>query len=337
MTLTPSDQRQRTRRLAILVGGVIPVAIAIVAMVLMIGWLPELPDPIAVHWSGSGPDGFGSAWPMVMMPGVITLIYSAFAVGAAWKTLDSGLLVANQKFLLVTGVWLSSLLNVGIAGSIEMQRGLDDARDAPDIGWLMLAGALIGLVLAGGAWFILPKAGPAAVPSDAPEPLTLAPTERISWSRSVRLSRGVVVFVSAVMVVTVGAVVLTAVAAPEAVGFALVTLVVVSLLAVMTSWWTVTVDRRGLRAVRAFGWPRVAIPLHEIREVHAIRVNPTAEFGGWGWRWDAAGRSGIVMRAGSAVQVTRASGKKFVVTVDDADTAASVLAALIGSRADRLK
>ena len=152
-----------------------------------------------------------------------------------------------------------------------------------------------------------------------------------------RLSRGVILFVSAVMLVTVGTVVLTAVAAPEAVGFALVTLVVVSLLAVMTSWWTVTVDRRGLRAVSAFGWPRVLIPLHEIREVNAIQVSPTADFGGWGWRWDAAGRSGIVMRAGSAVQVTRASGKKFVVTVDDADTAASVLAALVGSRADRLK
>lgn len=332
MTLTPSDQRQRTCRLAVLVGGVIPMAIAVIATVLMIGWLPELPDPIAVHWSGAGPDGFGPAWPLVMIPGVITLIYSAFAVGAARKTLESGLLVANQKFLLVTGVWLSALLNIGIAGSIEVQRGLDDAKDAPDIGLLMLAGAIIGLVLAGGAWFVLPQAGPATVPFDAPEPLTLAPTERISWSRSVRLSRGVIFFVSAVMLVTVGTVVLTAVAAPEAVGFALVTLVGVSLLAVMTSWWTVTVDRRGLRVVSAFGWPRVVIPVHEIREVHAIQVSPTADFGGWGWRWDAAGRSGIVLRAGSAVQVTRASGKKFVVTVDDADTAASVLAALVGSR-----
>jgi len=280
MTLIPSDQRQRTRRLAILVGGVIPMAIAVVALVLMIGWLPELPDPIAVHWSGSGADGFGQALPMVLMPGLITLVFSAFAVGAAWKTLESGLLVANQKFLLVTGIWLSALLNIGIAGSVELQRGLDDARDAPDIGWLMLAGAVIGLVLAAGAWFILPKAGIASDPVDAPEPLTLAPTERISWSRSVRLSRGVILFVSAVMLVTVGTVVFTAVAAPEAVGFALVTLVVVSLLAVMTSWWTVTVDRRGLRAVSAFGWPRVVIPLHEIREVNAIQVSPTAEFGG---------------------------------------------------------
>jgi hypothetical protein len=76
----------------------------------------------------------------------------------------------------------------------------------------------------------------------------------------------------------------------------------------------------------------VVIPLGDIREVNAVQVSPTAEFGGWGWRMDGTGRSGIIMRAGSAVQVTRASGKKFVVTVDDADTAASVLAALIGSR-----
>ncbi|MHA6694448.1 hypothetical protein [Homoserinimonas sp. A520] len=336
MTTTPADQQRRTRRLALLVGGALPLMIAVVTTVLMIGWLPELPDPIAVHWSGAGPDGFGPAWPMVLLPGGLTLLYAAFAVGAAWKTLESGLLTWNQKFVLATGLWLSALLSIGIGGSIEA-RGLDDAREAADIGWLMLAGALAGLVLAVGAWFILPKTGRVDIPADEPEPLTLAPGERVSWSRSVRLSRRVIIFVSGIVLITVATAVFTAVAAPQALGFALASLIVVTLLTLMTSWWTVTADRRGLRVVSVFGWPRMVIPLSEIAEVNAVQVSPTAEFGGWGWRLDGAGRTGIIMRTGSAVQVTRASGKKFVVTVDDADTAASVLAALIGSRTDRLK
>jgi hypothetical protein len=55
-------------------------------------------------------------------------------------------------------------------------------------------------------------------------------------------------------------------------------------------------------------------------------VNPLAEFGGWGWRWGADGRVGVVLRAGEGIQVTRTNGKRFVVTVDDAQTGASVLA-----------
>lgn len=332
MTRTDSDQQRRTRRLALLVGGAVPVAIAVVTAVLMISWLPELPDPIAVHWSGAEPDGFGPAWLVLVLPGGITLLYSAFAVGSARSTTEAGLLTWNQKFVLVTGVWLSALLNVGIGGSLEAQRGLADASMVGDIGWLLLAGAGIGLVLAGAAWFILPPSGYSGMDVDEPEPLALAPSERVSWSRTVRLSRGVVILISAVLLITVATVMITAVAAPGGLGFALSSLIVVLLLAVMTGWWTVTADRRGLRVVSAFGWPRVVIPLDDIREVHAVRVNPTAEFGGWGWRWDGAGRSGIIMRAGSAVQVSRASGKRFVVTVDDADTAASVLAALSGTR-----
>lgn len=37
----------------------------------------------------------------------------------------------------------------------------------------------------------------------------------------------------------------------------------------------------------------------------------------------------IIAVVGPAIQVTRSSGRKFVVTVDDADTGAAVLAALL--------
>src|SRR5690554_8235704 len=79
-TATDADSRTSHRRRVVLIGGVIPVAIASIAAVVMISWIPELPDPIAVHWSGSGADGFGSAWPMVLLPLGLVSAFSVFAV-----------------------------------------------------------------------------------------------------------------------------------------------------------------------------------------------------------------------------------------------------------------
>jgi hypothetical protein len=77
----------------------------------------------------------------------------------------------------------------------------------------------------------------------------------------------------------------------------------------------------------AAGWPRLEIPAAEIASTRSVRIDPFAEFGGWGYRFGTDGRRGFVLRAGEALEVTRTDGRVFVVTVDDATTAASVLAA----------
>ena len=59
------------------------------------------------------------------------------------------------------------------------------------------------------------------------------------------------------------------------------------------------------------------------------RVDPAAEFGGWGFRLGLDGRFGIVLHAGEAIQVERRHGRPLVVTVDDAQTGAGLLAALV--------
>ncbi len=330
--MTIAQQRHRTHKLAIVVGGLLPLAIALVATALMVTWLPELPDPIAIHWSGLSPDGYGPSVPMIFLPLGVVVAYCVFAVGVSWSTTPSGLPHGNQKFMLVTGVWLSTLLSVGIGGSVAMQRGLDDAREADGIGGVLIWGAVLGIILAVAAWFLMPQTGKLEGEASGAEPIELAESEQVSWFGAVRLARAALVVIGAAVLFSLGAVVMVIAAAAEAGGFAIASFVVVLLLALFTASWRLSVDRRGLRVSGAFGWPRVVIPLDEIREVHAIQVDPTAEFGGWGWRWDGAGRSGIIMRRGPAIQVTRASGKRFVVTVDDAATAASVLAALAGAR-----
>lgn len=329
-TATEADARTTDlRRRVLLVGGLIPVLIAAIATATMVSWITELPDPIAIHWSGSSADGFGPVWLMVFLPLCLVVAFSAFAVLSARKPTANGVLTGSQKIVLVTSVWMSTLLAVGVGGSVFIQRGLQDAADAGGVGWFMLAGALGGLLLAVPAWFLLPATDPSPHAAIDPEPLELHATERVSWTRTVLLATAALVVALIAIAGAIVAVLITVTNSPEGVWFAVSSLVVVSVLVIGTGSWRVSVDRRGLRVRSGLGWPRVTIPLTDIEAVHVVDIDPTADFGGWGWRWDAAGRSGIVMRRGPAIQVTRSSGKKFVITVDDATTGAAVLAALL--------
>ena len=97
--------------------------------------------------------------------------------------------------------------------------------------------------------------------------------------------------------------------------------------------WVVRVDETGLRIRSAIGVPRTAIPLEEVAQARATTVRCFPEFGGWGWRTAMDGRTGILLRSGEALEVTRTDSSVFIVTVDDAATAAS----LLNSLADRTR
>ncbi|GHG65522.1 hypothetical protein GCM10010513_34080 [Streptomyces glebosus] len=89
----------------------------------------------------------------------------------------------------------------------------------------------------------------------------------------------------------------------------------------------VTVDRRGLTLAPVLLSSRCRfrrIPLDRIEEAGSRHIACFAEFGGWGYRI-RAGRSGFVLRSGEGIVVRLANGREFVVTVDDAATAAALL------------
>ncbi len=89
----------------------------------------------------------------------------------------------------------------------------------------------------------------------------------------------------------------------------------------------VVVDRRGLTvALGLLGRPRVHVPAEDVEAVTVADVSP-AQFGGWGYRVVPGGR-GVIIRSGQALVVTRRSGQRFTVTVDDAETAAGLLSAV---------
>lgn len=323
----PVRDRSARRRIVI-VGAVVPIAIAVVAAAAMLSWLPELPDPIAIHWSGHGPDGFGPAGPMIFLPLGIVAVFSLFSVGSSLANAHGSAVTWTQKFLVVTSLWLSTLLSVGIAGGVAVQRGLADAREAPDVGLWLAIGAIAGLALAVAAWFLLPRAEAVDETGASPRPLDLQGQERVSWSRPARLGTAATAVILLTFALILATTVFVIAAAREASAIVIAVLVLVVVLVATNTWWRVTADHRGFIARGVLGWPRKHIAAEDIRSVQVVDVNPSRDFGGWGWRWAGNGRSGIILRAGEAIEVTRRNGRRFVVTVDDAKTGAGVLAAI---------
>ena len=206
-------------------------------------------------------------------------------------------------------LYVTTVANVGAASAAEVTLPADRLLIAAGIA--VVAGAL--------GYLVTPSQPPA--PEEPPgTPVAVGATERVSWSRRVESRMSLALGA----IVVVGGIVLGWLA-----GWLPGALLIVVGLAVLLlgSSALVTVDRRGLVvSLGALGWPRLRVPADDIVSVTAGDVSP-AQFGGWGYRI-VPGGSGVVMRSGPALIVTRRSGRRFTVTVDDAGTAAGLLTGL---------
>lgn len=330
-TTTTRPQRERRPLSLWIVTVALPLIVWAVAVAVQLAWLPALPNPVAIHWgSGAGPDGFAPAWASIALTaglGVgLTGLFAAF-VGFGPGPVPS----ATHKQLAVMSLATSIFVGSIVTGSLGVQVGLDDARDAPAIdGWMPLA-LVAGVACAVAAWFALPKAVRSDAGATPAEPLVLAPGERGVWIATTRMSTRAIAIVVAAIGLAVAAIAF-AVAASDGAAWPLV-VVPVFLLALcsIALVWRVRVDPAGL-TVRSlpFGRPRRRIAVADIASVSVVQVDPTSQFGGWGWRWAPDGGTGVITRAGEGVLVVTRDGRRFTVTVDDAGTAAGLLAAYSG-------
>ncbi|MCC3277397.1 DUF1648 domain-containing protein [Arthrobacter sp. zg-Y20] len=313
------------RRRFLLVALGVPAVVVVIALALQLATLPSLPDPVAIHWGVQGPDGFGSPWSTVLFTVLLGAGIPALMAGTSMPGYaDNG---PSYRFLGAAVPAITTMLCTLLTWTQLMQAGLSDARQAPGVGLPLLYSVLAGLAVGAVCWLVQPKAQqrPAASPS---EPLPLAAGERAVWFRETSLSKpALLLILGAVTAVGAGAVIGWLWAEPE-LAWTMTGLTVVLLAAAATATaFRVRVDGSGLTAVSVAGFPRFHVPLAEIRDAEAVTVSPVAEFGGWGLRW-VPGRFGVVLRSGPALQVNRVTGRQFVVTVDDAGTAAALLQAL---------
>jgi hypothetical protein len=298
------------------------VAILVGAALTALSWRAELPDPVASHWGANGAvNGFSSLSSVVavMLLGGLVLVLGfgaiMFWLGQSAFARRVGAAATTWSVLFVTTLTL---------GSLSLQRGLDDARDTGGIDGVLLlafAGSFLAAVLVG-----------VSVPGDPRQP-TSEPVETTAprvplvggaparWTGSATSATGISVGLAAAALV-LGLVMLT--------HFWALLVVVVVLFAVIVAMSSVVVrvDDHGVAIRSPLGWPRMRVPLDEVRRADVTDVRPLRDFGGWGWRVGRSGRIGVALRRGESLLVERTGGRSVVVTVDDARAAAGLINAL---------
>ncbi|MFI9052205.1 DUF1648 domain-containing protein [Streptomyces sp. NPDC053427] len=289
------------------------------------GTSDRLPEPLATHFHGLGgrADGYSSAHGfltgsllanLVLGIGLCVFVHlRRSAPGTRWS---------------ISGGWaVATLLGFLTATTLLANAGVTDAAEVRLPLW-QPAVALAAAVLCGAVgWFLAgpDRRQPARRPVGDAQRLALAPGERAGWSRSV--SSPLLVLMSVALL-----------GASAAVGFTVdrlaggVLFVSAPMVGALASV-RVTVDRRGLAlASTLVPYPFRRIPLDRVEEATSRKIVPLVDFGGWGYRV-RPGRSGLVLRSGDGLVLRLTNGREFVVTVDDAATAA----ALVNTSLDRAR
>lgn len=312
---------------------VAPLLFAAGAVIWVLSFAGELPNPVAVHWGANGrPDGFGT-WQSAI--GIMIGIALLMCGLAATIGIGLGRAAATRRLSVFLGLWSGIALPWFIAGTLHLQRGLTDAQQAPDVNSaLWVSFAVAALIAAVGAVVIpgdarLPASD--AVPADAMR-LLLADSEVAAWRRSIQVPGfhwiagigSLATVVLAVLGLWRG--MLWADLWAGTIGF-------LTVLLVALGRWRVVVDHTGLTVSPLISRPRTRVPLDEVLQAEVGTVSPMGDFGGWGYRVGRDGTVGIVVRSGEALEVRRTGGRNLVITVDDAATGA----ALLNTLADRAR
>jgi hypothetical protein len=298
---------------------VVPVLALLAAVVLPLFAWQRLPDPVAIHWGLDGrPDGSAplvvDAVLLVVFTALVTLL-PLLAVGRGDRRTARTMLALSHGmgafFALLRWRTLELNLDAAVwteAGSLSLLHLL----------WMTLLAApfaLLGWWL-GGRHPDLPSAVREPVRHVLPADGQLVWVGHEAWTVARRLGPA--------LIATGGVITALRVASEMIVIGSTLMLVGVLL------WWftsiTVAAGPAGLKVrFGPLGWPVIRVPLAAVERVTVEDVEPLA-YGGWGYRVMPGVRA-VVIRRGVGLRVTRTGQPDLVVTIDDAASAAGVLAA----------
>ncbi|QZY51454.1 DUF1648 domain-containing protein [Leucobacter tenebrionis] len=333
---------RRAKRLARFIGLILPLFLTVVGAIIMLVWLPRMPDPAAIHWNGAGePDGFDSPWVNLVVLTAVSLVLTALyfmqgvqSLQARMKQEAAPRWSSMNRLLPAIVLGTVTLNQVMAVGTSASQLDAVDARETGPILGVLIGSFVAGIAVAVLAFFAQPKLRIDA-PSGEPQPaLELGETERAVWIREVGLGRknpiGWVTIATLVPLAALTAWTFTVDSVAGWITLACTLLVLVALATCLR--FRVRIDSAGLEVRSVLGWPVFRVAADDVRSVTVAQIEPFAEYGGWGWRI-TPDRTGVVMRRGEGIVVTRRSGRIFGVTVDDAESGAAVLAAVTRARA----
>ncbi|MFS0893144.1 DUF1648 domain-containing protein [Microbacterium sp. 179-I 3D3 NHS] len=330
ITRTPPSLLRRARRTFFLVAVVAPLIISAAGVATLLVWLPSLPDEVATHWGVNGADAFGppSAYLWIILGigfavPVIIATTTILTIGEHWG--------AAARLLGALAVALAAFATTLSLGSLVIQRDVSASDVIPGIEGVMAASFAAFAVVGAAAWAIQPRVR--AEPGRTLEPkhaVRVADGERVVWLGTTSMPRAALAGLLVVLVALAGLAVFLLATGREGGWIVTVVLVVVAVALAATASFRVRVTPEGFAARSLLGWPRIVIPIDEIDSARAVEVSPFGEFGGWGWRVGMDGRSGIIMRSGPAIEVSRRGRHPFLVTIDGAGTASELLQAYVG-------
>lgn len=311
------EAAEHVRRTHLLVAVGVTAASALAYLgVLLIG-RGQLPDTMATHFglAGRADDFMRTSLALLVQGAAVVGVPLAIVVvlwaGQWWKGQS-----ARQLTALIAG--LSAGLTTLFVVITRLHFGIEDPTSVSidlQTGVLSLG---LGAVVAALAAVVLPPALPRPAEQSV-EPLQIAPSDKVSWFGRATSSRSMLIVLAAAVAVLA----LSALAS----GIWWLWLVVLGLIVLIlgVSRFDVTIDKSGFAWRSALGIPRGRLALDDIESASVIQVGP-GDFGGFGVR-PRPGRLGLITRSGRALNIEHRRGA-LVITVDDADMAASVVEGL---------
>ncbi|MGB3696637.1 MAG: DUF1648 domain-containing protein [Gordonia sp. (in: high G+C Gram-positive bacteria)] len=305
-------------------GPLVALLAGVVGGVLLALWSGDLPDPVASHFRADGTaDGFSSVTSLLVMTAVTAVIGAVIAGIGAFRLSDpttarivTGLGAGTAVFVIAVEVAITS-----------RQRGLSDAAAATAPVWIIVGAGVLAVIIGGGVGLLTPVRAVdyADLPRAGRTPVDAA--GRREWHGRASMGVGGLLTVGASVAVLVGLGVVMS--NWIMIGIA----VVVALVGVgLTGSVQVSVSEQGFHAGSRLGWPKIEVPLAEIRRAEVVDVHALRDFGGWGYRVSGRrnlrGAKGFVLRSGPALLVV-AADRREVVVVDGAEDAAAILNALV--------
>ncbi|MGC4960164.1 hypothetical protein [Gordonia sp. DT101] len=315
----------RDRRVVRVLAILPSVLAAAVGAALVASWRTTLPDPVATHWSSHGADDFSALTFVIVTLIAVGIIGAAIGVALSVRATDPKII--RTGIGIVAGVVISIV--AVIVSTTACQRGVADAGTVPTPQWQIALSLAIGLMGGLGlaalvpSWTVTP---PTADIGDRPR-VAIGAEERIVWTRVVSSSL-------AASLILGGAVVILASLALVLRSWLVAAVLLLVVVSAIAMWGIrVTVDRTGVTVRGRLGRPRTQVAMSEIDHAEVVGVRALRDFGGFGHRiavhGDLKGARGFVLRSGSALLVVRQDGRRDIVVVDDASTAAGVVNRLL--------
>jgi hypothetical protein len=295
---------------------VVPAVLLVLIVLPFLLFWSSLPDPMAIHWGVSGdPNGYS---PPVLLVAGLAVAYAAITLSVYRVVVAT----PGEMASFVAGLFgVGGLLAAVSWRSVLANRDAGSWQGADPVGWFEILGVLaIALVAGAIGWFAAGGNASRAerVPGETPTIDVSDPASAV-WSGR---GFGRVTTVIGVAVILIGLFTWGVVG----MGLALV-----GLIALMFALVRVTVAQSGV--VVSLGWwgfPRWRVPLDSVTRAEVEVVRPMA-YGGWGYRARPGVRA-IVVRSGDGLRLVRDDGADLVYTVEDAQTAAGLVNAIIGAR-----